>query len=286
MIRVVLSLIFLLLIGVPLVGADLPLAPTSITIRQGEVVSFTLPGLDGTGSAAGQFQNQSIPFFKNDADPASLTAFIGVDFTQPIGEYPFDITVTGDKGDRLLPYRITVLSTSFGVQTLTLPEGKVDLDAKTLERVEKEARRFKDIFSQPTINKTWRLPFQIPVVGEISGHFGRRRIINGQEKSPHTGVDIAAPLGKDVLASNGGKIVLTGDFFFNGQSIVIDHGGGILTMYFHLSEIMVKEGMSVESRQIIGRVGQSGRATGPHLHWGARVHNARVDPFSLVKIGL
>ena len=291
--RVIFLLVFLFILPQIVVGkpsrrgVSTKEEPPSIAIRQGEVIVWTLPVPLGTQSVSGQFEKQSIQFFKNDSEsPPSFTALIGIDFTHAVGAYPLDITIGGDFGERRLMHRIEVLSTDFGTQTLTLPKGKVDLDQKTLDRVEREAERFKEIFSRSAERKMWRLPFYLPTEGEISGPFGQRRVINGEEKNPHTGVDIAAPLGKEVIASNDGKIILTGEFFFNGNSIVIDHGGGVLTMYFHLSEIRVKEGMSVERGQIIGLVGQSGRATGPHLHWGARVHQARVDPYFLLKIGL
>jgi murein DD-endopeptidase MepM/ murein hydrolase activator NlpD len=149
--------------------------------------------------------------------------------------------------------------------------------------VEKEAQQFKNTFSKSVDEKLWHGPFMVPVAGVSAETFGQKRIINGQEKNPHTGEDIKAPSGTDIFASNDGKIVLSGDFFFNGLSLVIDHGGGLFTMYFHLSAMEVKEGDFVKKGRLIGQVGQSGRATGPHLHWGARLHGARVNPFSLVK---
>ncbi|MDC4224937.1 MAG: M23 family metallopeptidase [Candidatus Manganitrophus sp.] len=107
--------------------------------------------------------------------------------------------------------------------------------------------------------------------------------MNGQPRNPHTGEDISAPLGTPVLASNGGRVILVGDFYFNGQSVIIDHGLGLFSMYFHLAETTVKEGDVVAKGQAIGSVGQSGRATGPHLHWGVRLNGARVNPFSLIE---
>jgi murein DD-endopeptidase MepM/ murein hydrolase activator NlpD len=261
-------------------------SPRMLSTRQGEVIRLTLPASPDTLSIVGQFQGHTIPFFKTtSSEPAFYTAFIGVDLAQEVGQHPFYITFKNKNKPEsdAIEYTIEVNATSFGLQTLTLPESKVDLDEKTALRVEKEAKQFKNTFSKITQIKLWASTFLAPVEGEISGAFGRRRIINGQEKNPHTGVDIAAPMGEEVMVSNHGKVVLTGDFFFNGNSIVIDHGGGLFTMYFHLSKINVKEGMQVKKGAVIGWVGQSGRATGPHLHWGANLNGARVDPFSLMK---
>jgi murein DD-endopeptidase MepM/ murein hydrolase activator NlpD len=120
----------------------------------------------------------------------------------------------------------------------------------------------------------------------MAGTFGLKRTINGQPRNPHSGEDIYAPEGTTVATSNDGIVTLIGDFFFSGKSIVIDHGLGLYTMYFHLSEVRVGQGEKVSKGQTIGLVGATGRATGPHLHWGARLNGARVNPFSLVKIPL
>jgi murein DD-endopeptidase MepM/ murein hydrolase activator NlpD len=244
-----------------------------LIIHQGEVVLFTMSVVSSEKSVVGQFQDQKIPFYKDSA--SQYTALIGADLALSPGKYK----LTVNKQEVV----IEVLSTPFGVETFTLPKDKVDLSPKTLARVEKEASQFKDVFSQSDDKRLWRDLFLVPVEGERSFTFGQKRVINGQDKNPHTGEDIRAPIGRIVTASNSGKIVLSGDFFFNGQSLVIDHGGGLFTMYFHLSEIKVKDGDFVKQGQVIGLVGQSGRATGPHLHWGARLNGARVDPFSLVK---
>jgi murein DD-endopeptidase MepM/ murein hydrolase activator NlpD len=271
-----------MLVGTPLHSPTLAAdGMLLITVHQGEVVLVTLPVEDGALSAAGQFQDQAIPFFKNGSD--AYTALIGADLALSPGKYPLTVTVESGKEKVKKEYSVEVLPTEFGVERLILPKDKVDLTPQTAARVEKDAAQFKDAFGQSGDERLWRDVFLVPVEGARSGTFGQKRVINGQEKNPHTGEDIRAPLGARVTASNSGKIVLSGDFFFNGQSLVIDHGGGLFTMYFHLSEIKVKDGDFVKQGQIIGLVGQSGRATGPHLHWCARLHGARVDPFSLVK---
>jgi len=260
-------------------------AAPSITVHQGEVVPFTMPVDTGSNAVVGQFQDQTILFFRS---KSGFTALIGADLALSPGKYPLSVTVLREKLQTKKAFVVEVLPTLFGVETFSLPKEKVDLSSVTLARVEKEAAKFKDVFEQgrPSSDggdeRLWRDLFLIPVEGERAMTFGQKRVINGQDKNPHTGEDIRAPLGRIVTASNSGKIVLSGDFFFNGLSLVIDHGGGLFTMYFHLSEIKVKQGNFVRQGEVVGKVGQSGRATGPHLHWGARINGARVDPFSLV----
>jgi murein DD-endopeptidase MepM/ murein hydrolase activator NlpD len=121
----------------------------------------------------------------------------------------------------------------------------------------------------------------MPTEGSVQYTFGRRRVINGQPRNPHTGEDISAPQGAPVAAINYGTVRLVADQFFSGKSVVIDHGLGLYSMYFHLSEIAVRVGDLVAKSQVIGAVGATGRASGPHLHWGVRLNGARVNPLSL-----
>lgn len=121
-----------------------------------------------------------------------------------------------------------------------------------------------------------------PVAGPYSSPFGLKRFFNGQPRKPHSGIDIAAPEGTEIIAPASGRIVLTGDFFFNGKSVFIDHGQGLISMMCHLSRIDVEQGQQIQQGEAIGAVGETGRATGPHLHWTISLNNARVNPFLLM----
>ncbi|MBP5615417.1 MAG: M23 family metallopeptidase [Alphaproteobacteria bacterium] len=132
-------------------------------------------------------------------------------------------------------------------------------------------------------NSDWQKGFIEPVQGRISGHFGYQRIFNGIKKNPHSGTDIAAPLGTPVKAAADGVIVLAGyDYFYTGNIVIIDHGDGLKTIYAHLQSINVKQGENVKQGHIIGTLGKTGRATGPHLHWGAVLSGTRFRPQSLL----
>jgi len=170
----------------------------------------------------------------------------------------------------------------YPVQTLTLPPSQVDLSAEDLARVRREnadigrlwGRRGPRLFSLPLHPPLEPLP--------RGGRFGSRRIINGQPKNPHTGADYSADGGEPVLAAADGIVALADEHFFAGNSVFLDHGDGLITMYFHMSRIDVKPGERVTRGQPIGAVGATGRATGPHLHFGIRWHRARVDPALLL----
>jgi murein DD-endopeptidase MepM/ murein hydrolase activator NlpD len=174
-----------------------------------------------------------------------------------------------------------VLKEKFRVEHLKLPKEKVDLDEQSLARWKGEQEQVKDALAADSHMKLWQSTFVEPVNGKRTGIFGSVRIMNGQARNPHNGEDIGAPLGTDVAATNDGVVRLTVDHIFSGKGVYVDHGLGFYSMYFHLSEVSVKEGDLVRTGQIVGKVGATGRATGPHLHWGVKLNGARVNPYAL-----
>jgi murein DD-endopeptidase MepM/ murein hydrolase activator NlpD len=203
----------------------------------------------------------------------------------PPGKYKIKVTAKDGEG-RL--YKSTlwlkVQKADFSTQKITLPSSMVELDPKTLERVNQEAKRLQVLFQGFRNERLWTSPFLRPVKGEISSAFGMRRIINEKPKSPHTGVDLRAEEGTPVLACNSGIVALVDQLFFSGNSVVLDHGWGIYSMYFHLSEALVREGDGVNKGDLLGRVGSTGRSTAPHLHWGVRINGVMVNPLSLLQL--
>jgi murein DD-endopeptidase MepM/ murein hydrolase activator NlpD len=208
--------------------------------------------------------------------------FFGADLTLKPGSYPLVVKIHSTGVRRQID--ITVRSKDFGVRRLTLPKEMVELDAVTLERVKRESAIMKEALeAQPTAPQ-WKGPFVKPLSGEVVGTFGQASIINGMTRSPHSGIDLKAERGTPVTSINSGRVVLTGEHFFNGLFVVVDHGGAIQSMYFHLDKILVQQGARVTKGQVVGLVGASGRATGPHLHFGMRVNGARIDPMQFMKV--
>jgi murein DD-endopeptidase MepM/ murein hydrolase activator NlpD len=187
---------------------------------------------------------------------------------------------------RRFSYNVLVIKQKYPVQHLTLPKDKVELDEEHLARVKLEQEQVHTALQILSPKRLWSEGFVRPVEGPTTGAFGRARVINGELRNPHNGEDIAAPLGADVVAMNDGTVCLTVDHFFSGKGVFLDHGLGLYSMYFHLSEISVETGQSVKRGQVIGKVGASGRASGPHLHWAVRLNGARIDPLSLLTVSL
>jgi Peptidase family M23/Peptidase family M23 N-terminal domain len=182
-----------------------------------------------------------------------------------------------EKTERTIPFRVG--RRDYDKQYVTLANRRqVDPEPDDLRRIAREQDVLAHAFSTYSDFESDSLAFDLPAAGRISGGFGSRRFFNNEPRQPHSGLDIAAPEGTPINAPAAGRVLETGDFFFNGLSVVLDHGQGVITMYNHLSRIDVLKGTSVARGERIGLVGRTGRVTGPHLHWTVSLNNARVDP--------
>jgi len=256
--------------------------PQSIEIAQGELVEVNIYGADLT-AVEGRWGQEKI-YFYGDGN-GSFSALLGADVEAKPSLSKLAVKVVSQSGQEQqseLPVKIK--AKKFRTESFSVPPSFDQRTAEVLEAIGREQAAFKRAFAVSAAERFWEAPFVRPVPHDASASsFGSRRIINGAPRAPHSGTDLSAPLGAEVAAANHGRVVLVGDFFFAGGSVVLDHGGGLFTMYFHLSEFKVEEGAMVKKAQVVGLAGETGRVTGPHLHWGARLANARIEPFELLK---
>lgn len=210
---------------------------------------------------------------------ADFRTLFGVDLQAPAGRVPVAwLAMRAGEIVSRAERTVEIRERNFPVQKLTLPEKMTRFDEKTLERIEREASALSERFSRVSTPAMWSIPFLPPVADFRPGPFGSRRIINGEPRSPHAGIDLVLPEGTPVVAIAEGMVAFAGEQFFGGNSVVLDHGGGLFSVYYHLKEYGVSTGGHVARGQRIGSVGMSGRATGPHLHFGVRAAGGRVDP--------
>ncbi len=221
------------------------------------------------------WKGRTIPLRKT-ADGRFL-GVIGIDLMEPPGNLPLSVVGNREGRPAHLDLTLSVRGKPFPVQELTLPKKMAEFDAPTLARIRTESEALESRFSALSA-PAWDLPFQPPVEEYRPTNFGARRVINREPRSPHAAVDIYLPEGTPVRAISAGTVVLSGEQFFGGRSVVLDHGGGLFSLYYHLREAVVSVGQRVAKGDRIGAVGSTGRATGPHLHFGVRAAGGRVDP--------
>lgn len=204
------------------------------------------------------------------------TAVVGIPLSAEPGEAR--ITMQAPEGERQLTYLIE--AKRYREQHLTVAPRTVDLSPEDQARYERERAHQETVMA--TFSEPWpdlpSLRMQVPVPGRRSSSFGLRRVFNGQARNPHSGMDIAAGTGTPVGVPLPGRVIDTGDYFFNGHTVWLDHGGGLLSMYCHLSIINAQTGDMLKTGEQLGAVGATGRVTGPHLHWGVMLNRAMVDP--------
>ena len=208
-------------------------------------------------------------------------AIVGVPLDTETGEYHL-VVDRSDAPSYRSPF--VVVPKEYPVQRLTIANPRhVNPNDQDLERFAREAALMRDAYAVIGPDVGDPHPFVRPVDGVVSSPFGRRRVLNGEPRSPHSGLDIAADRGTPIRAPAPGRVLVTGDFFFNGNTVLMDHGGGLVTMYCHLDEIRVAQGETLPRGGLLGLVGATGRATGPHLHWTVSLHGAKVDPGMLAE---
>ncbi|WP_161794766.1 M23 family metallopeptidase [Desulfonatronum thioautotrophicum] len=214
---------------------------------------------------------------------SDVTILLGVDLETPPGTHQLTGFVVMPNGRQSFLHEIQIQARTFPEQRLRVNREMVSPDASLMPRIEQERRAARAALERVTPAKHWQEPFVRPVQGSVSSAFGLRRFLNDQPRAPHRGVDLRGAEGTPVRAFSNGKVVLTGDHYFAGRSVYIDHGLGVVTQYIHLSEITVQEGDQVVAGQTIGKIGATGRVTGPHLHFGLSILGMWVDPLPLLE---
>jgi Peptidase family M23 len=260
--------------------------PTQGSLLLLELRSATQPvtGIKAT------WDNREIPFWQepkpDEKSPNVWRALLGVDLELKPDDYPLTLTAKTESADEIpCSAAIDVKEGKFATESLKVAPNFVQPNPEQLARAEAERQRLRAIFATITPDRLWDGSFHYPLAGVTTGgNFGKRRILNGQAGSPHGGVDFPAPAGTPVYAAQRGRVVLAEPLYFSGNTVVLDHGLGLYTFYGHFESITVQAGDLVDTGTLLGKVGATGRVTGPHLHWGATVNRARTDPLQLISL--
>lgn len=224
-----------------------------------------------------------------EAEPSSdgrvLRGLWGVDFEAAVGARSLGVEAFGRCGDgHPASWKFRVASGRFPRQTLTVDPAFVEPPSSELSRIERDRAKVAEVWAAAPTPRLWDRAFRLPLDAPLRENFGARRVFNGKTQSRHGGVDLVAAAGTPVTAPAPGTVRLAEDLYFSGGTVIVDHGGDLFTTYFHLSRIDAKVGDRVRAGDSLGAVGATGRVTGPHLHWGARLNDARVNPLDLLKL--
>ena len=237
----------------------------------GGIAVITLPA--DADPATARYRDRKILVTRNDD---RYIAVIGLPLATKSGRHYLKIA---NKQGQTQSIGFQVEDKAYEEQHITIKDKrKVNPEKRDMERITRESKQIKSALRHWSAQDDVVVAFQKPVEGPTSSPFGLRRFFNEQARNPHSGLDIAAAEGAPIHAPAPGTVLDTGEFFFNGNTVLLDHGQGLVTMYCHMSKIDVEPGQTVDSGDILGEVGMTGRVTGPHLHWGVSLNDARVDP--------
>jgi len=267
--------------GTDAFGDDaIQLATDARSMRQGEVVVFTATTSQPVDTMRARAFDRDLPTFQLDA--TRWRALLGIDVDTKPGSYEVSFEATSAGHTITATTQLNVTAGEFGRRVLKVDDAFVNPPQPVVARIRREAAEVEQLWMQSEPRRLWDTGFVRPVPGRTNGAFGSRSVFNGQARQPHGGADFLSPAGTPIQAPNGGRIVLARDLYFTGNTVVIDHGLGVFSLLAHLSVMDVHQGELVTQGQTIGRVGATGRVTGPHLHWAVRMNGARVDPVALL----
>lgn len=251
--------------------------------RPGAVVAVKVQVPVEVASVVAVAGDERFPLLRTGEDEFLALVGVGLDYKGEV--YPVDVYMTSIR--RADPYYLRadlkIMRIDFGEQSLSLPTGMVDFSKENLKRVKNDSGALRTALAERFPERYWHGSFIIPLKGRTSTQFGVRRVLNGKLRSPHSGVDIAAPRGTPVAVANSGVVTMVDDHYLTGRTVVVDHGWGVSTIYAHLDSVSAREGQLLKRGQTLGKVGSTGRATGPHLHFGAFIRGTKVDPFLLIE---
>jgi murein DD-endopeptidase MepM/ murein hydrolase activator NlpD len=262
-----------------------PQTPKPITVtatpssaRPGDLVVLTILTATPLESVRVRAFDRDLPSIA--INQTTFSVLVGIDLAVAPGTYRIAI----ESGATRTRFPLLVTARTFATRTLNVDPEFVNPPASAVPRIQREAKELERIWQTSTSPKLWEGGFVPPVPQPANSAFGTRTILNGELRSPHSGADFGSPTGTPIKAPNAGRVVLADSLYYTGNTIVIDHGLGLYSLFAHLSEVGVHVEDLVKTGDVIGAVGATGRVTGPHLHWSVRVNGARVDPVSLLEV--
>lgn len=229
-------------------------------------------------------KNINIPFFENSFKENYFYALIPISYYEELGTKRIIISYIENKKRVFRGIQVKVIDGAYKSEKINVQKSKIELSAKNKKRTKHEYQQAINIYRYKSKHLKWSEDFIMPLDSAVTSNFGTKRVYNDKLRSYHSGIDFKADVGTPIVASNDGLVKLAKDRFYAGNSIIIDHGQGVYTCYFHLDKILVKKNQFVKKGEVIALSGSTGRVTGPHLHFATRVHGVLVEPTNLFSL--
>ncbi len=239
--------------------------------------------LDPTGMTI-HFEENEFYFYPLESDLLSFEALIAIPHNKKPGNYELTVKTGATTGPIEFKIPLTVVDGRYKSETLHVAPKLVNPPPKEMKRIKKEQHELGEMYKLIRREKLWKGPFIMPVESIVTSPYGGKRLYNGELAGAHLGLDLRAQVGTPIYAPAGGVVVMAKNLYYTGNTVILDHGYGIFTIYAHMSKLKVKKGMKVEPKKLLGLAGMTGRVTGPHLHWGAVIQHVRANPQDLMRV--
>ncbi|MEW6055752.1 MAG: M23 family metallopeptidase [Bdellovibrionota bacterium] len=255
-------------------------------VPQGGVFFVSVSSVDKLQKVEGQFHGKVIDFYPDplpNSNRRRFTALVGAEYGIHSGGNPMSLRLKFGEETLETKTSIEIKEAEFPSERLRVPPRTVTPSKKDRAKIARDRALLARTYSKPTKVKYWETPLTMPIDSRVTSAYGSSRVYNGKKHNIHLGLDLKAPTGAPIVAPLTGKVVVARSLFFTGYTVILDHGFGFFTIYAHLSKLKVREGSVAKKGKLLGLAGATGRASGPHLHWGVNLHGARIDPLLLMK---
>lgn len=267
-----------------ILAAALTVTPVSRAMQPGEPVLLTITSESSLSSiSVTSFQTETAGYQPDPANSRVWHALVGIDLDTPPGVYTITVSATSAVGKLEHALQIKVIAKRFPTRRLSVDDAFVNPPESARVRIDAESKETGAIFASSAATRLWTT-FIRPVSQAANSAFGTRSVFNGQPRNAHSGADFLSPAGTPVKAAAAGRVMLAKNLYYSGNTVIVDHGIGVFSLFAHLSRIDVNAGAGVTATEVVGLVGATGRVTGPHLHWTVRVAGARVDPLGVLAL--
>ena len=258
---------------------------SSAQVVDGSIVLITVKTPAPDPKITGTFEESEFSFFASpDRGEGTYEGVMAIPFNHKSGETKVTIHASAGTDVKNEELTFNIVDGNYPSEALKVDERRVNPRKKDMKRIKREIKEVHKIYAISTPHKFWKGPFELPIQSDVTSQFGTKRMLNGEMQTFHRGLDLRAKVGTPIHSAAPGKVVLAKSLFFTGNTVLVDHGYGIYTLYAHMSRIKVKLGQEITDHKLIGLSGKTGRVSGPHLHWGAIVQRTQVNPMDLTRV--